>query len=151
MPMSPPHPQLPIDPSLSQPEKLTWAKIFLNVSLACIAYTRRLIPWQASCFRTRYVDQIIGATACAPFDSYEFFCAHDSQHAHMSQELRVLVRGGHEYADSILDILVTIIGSPLDRSGLTTSGKRSFRCVAAWSPSEPRLVAHHKHRRSSYH
>lgn len=102
----------PIDQALSPSESLAGIQIFLNVSLACISYTRRLIPWQASCFRTRYVDQITAATACTPLDPYACFCALDTQPPNPSQELRVLVKGGHEYADQILDMLVTTITSP---------------------------------------
>lgn len=101
----------PPEQTLSQSESLAWIQIFLNASIACISYTRELIPWQAPCFKTRYIDQIAAATNRQPIDLYASFCELDYANPGSSQELRVLVKGGHTCADQILDMLVRATSS----------------------------------------
>ena len=97
------------DPSkrvLSQAESLAVVQIFLNASLACIAHARELIPWTATCFRTRYVDQIGLDDQADGQTLYSAFQASSSMDDSEGQEIKTLVHGGHRRADQILDMLV---------------------------------------------
>lgn len=140
----------PHDQTLSQSESLAWVQIFLNASLACISYTRELIPWQAPCFKTRYIDQIAAATNRQPVDLYASFCELDCQNPGSSQELRVLAKGGHRYADQILDMLVRATSSTLWLPELLISaGKWGFRGFTARIPPNSPDICHQKHGRLS--
>ncbi len=92
--------------SLSKSDSLALVQIFLNVSLACIAHVRELIPWTSSCFRVRYMGQINPGMGVGTGDLYSAFQDLDSDGTSHGQEIRILVRGGHQRADQILDMLV---------------------------------------------
>jgi hypothetical protein len=96
----------PLDRTISQAESFALVQIFLNVSLACIAHARELIPWTSPCFSTRYIDQITLGDQEEGQIAYSAFQALPSNQAHEGQIMKVLVRGGHKRADQILDMLV---------------------------------------------
>ena len=98
----------PLGRTLSQAESLALVQIFLNVSLACIAHARQLIPWTSPCFSTRYVDQINLDDQPDGQTLYSAFQAHNPNHIGEGQEIKVLVRGGHPRADQLLDMLVGV-------------------------------------------
>ena len=98
----------PSKQSLSHEECIALVQIFVNASLACIAHTRELIPWVAPCFRTRYIGQIDPASFTNDKGLYSAFQTLESNRCNTSQEIRVLVRGGHKYADQMLEMLVEL-------------------------------------------
>ncbi len=95
--------------SLSQAESLALVQIFLNASLACISHTRELFPWTSVCFRTRYIDQLDPANLLSDCDLYAAFQALTSKDSKQGQEIRILVRGGNQRADLMLDMLVRML------------------------------------------
>jgi hypothetical protein len=88
-------------------EGIALIQIFLNTSLACIAHTRELIPWNSPCFQTRYVDHKSLQASTAGSNLYSTFQNTASKKTNASQEVKVLVRGGHRRADKILDMLAS--------------------------------------------
>ncbi|OQV03309.1 HORMA domain-containing protein [Cladophialophora immunda] len=109
----------PSERTLSQAESIAVVQIFLNASLACIAHTRELIPWTSPCFRTRYVDQItLEDDPPAGGSLYSAFQALTSLTAGEGQEIKLLVRGGHQRADQILDMLEQGVFDALHRNYL---------------------------------
>ena len=94
--------------TLSQTESLAFIQIFLNVSLACIAHARELIPWTSPSFITRYIDQITLEDTHEGQTAYSNFQALAPDQISEGQEVKALVRGGHRRADQILDMLVRI-------------------------------------------
>ena len=92
---------------------LGFTQIFLNASIACIIYTRRLISRQSKCFLARNVAQLrVPEGSNHPKDASEVHACFCSEHwvpradHNDSQEFKVMQLGLHRCADSILDILV---------------------------------------------
>jgi hypothetical protein len=86
---------------------VAFVQIFLNISLACIAHTRELIPWNSPCFQTRFVDQKSLQGSTTGNNLYSTFQNSVFKRNNASQEVKVLVRGGHRRADKILNMLAS--------------------------------------------
>jgi hypothetical protein len=110
--------------SLSEADSLAMVRIFLNVSLACIAHMRELLPWSSSCFRVRYMGQINPDMDVGSGDLYSAFQDLAPKGVSRGQEIRILVRGGHRRADQILDMLVES-HTPSCYTILISAGERS--------------------------
>lgn len=92
--------------SLSHTQSLAWVQIFLNISVACICHVRELIPWQATCFRTIHLEQIEKMIRLPQGNPYSALCSIDPNPNATSQELRILLKGGHRHSDQLLEMLV---------------------------------------------
>ncbi|KAJ9614524.1 hypothetical protein H2200_002661 [Cladophialophora chaetospira] len=108
----------PSQRSLSQAESLALVQIFLNASLACIAHARELIPWTASCFHTRYIDQIDIEYPREGQTLYSAFQASSSTDSSEGQAIKILTHGGNRSADQILDMLEQGVFEALKRGYL---------------------------------
>lgn len=119
---------------------LGFVHIFLNASIACILYTRRLIHWQSACFLSRTESQLTRPQSlqCVEnaSDIHERFCSADWTHDpddSTSQAFKVMRRGGHRCADQILEMLVS--SNPDARS---VSNKSEFRCHGELATRPPK-------------
>lgn len=84
--------------------------IFLNAAIACILYTRRLINWNSPCYLPRNVAQLVPGLGNGVQDVHAFFCSsscHPRDNSSESQEFKVLQKGGHRCADSLLELLAS--------------------------------------------
>jgi hypothetical protein len=95
----------PQDVELSPDQSVALVKIFINASMACIFHTRELLDWSSSCFRTRFVDDIM--LQQKPDRIYSTFCHDDSESTKPSQEVRVLVHSNNKSANGILEMIVS--------------------------------------------
>lgn len=93
----------------SKLQSLDVVQVLLNAAVACIAYTRELLPWTSQCFQIRHVDQLeVGLDN--PFSLYRSFCDSPIPSDGSSQEFRILRKGVDKRADAVLDMLVGILG-----------------------------------------
>lgn len=96
--------------------------IFLNASIACILYSRRLINWRSTCFLTRNVSQLIPDNFTNIDDIHEHFCSarcDPTDNYNNSQVFKIMQSGHHRCADEALNMLVILYLFTLTQIGLT--------------------------------
>ena len=93
---------------LSSKQSLNLVKIFINASLGCICFSRGLIDETSQAFQNRRVDDLVSTTSTTGPTSYESFLSGQNGLStnEESQQFKILVRGGYQRADRILDLVV---------------------------------------------
>ena len=93
---------------VSVEHSLCMVKVFMNASLGCICFARGLIHQDSTTFQNRRVDDLSLLTVQSASLSYQDFLSFNGQLSTRpdSQEFKILVRGRHKRADSLLNLLV---------------------------------------------
>lgn len=88
---------------------LEFIHVFLNASIACILYSRRLINWRSTCFLTRQVSQLVPGSFATVDDIYGYFCSSRCElidDDDESQVFKIMQKGHHRCANEALGMLV---------------------------------------------
>src|SRR5271156_472729 len=90
---------------LSTSQSLALVEIFVNASLACICYSRELLPYHSRCFQSRFMSDLKSwKSANSDYLAFRDLDAH--LQPGVSQEFKFLVRSENECSNQILGLLV---------------------------------------------